>query len=58
MILEMIARPQGASLADLMKATEWQPHSIRGFLSTASKKRKLRIESSKNDAGERIYRTK
>jgi hypothetical protein len=52
----MIARANGASLADLMKAPECQAHSIRGFLSTASKKRKLNIESSKNDKGERTYR--
>jgi len=55
-VLEMIARANGASLADLMKTTEWQAHSIRGFLSTASKKLAAKIESSKNDKGERIYR--
>jgi Protein of unknown function (DUF3489) len=55
-VLEMIARASGASLAELMRATQWQAHSIRGFLSTASKKRGLSIESSKNDKGERIYR--
>ena len=55
-VLEMIARANGASLDDLMKATGWQAHSIRGFLSTASKKLAAKIESSKNDKGERIYR--
>jgi len=38
-----------------MKATDWQAHSVRGFLSTAAKKHKLNIESAKNDAGERVY---
>src|SRR5262245_52891694 len=42
-VLEMIGRTNGATLAELMKATEWQAHSIRGFLSTASKKRDDRI---------------
>jgi hypothetical protein len=56
-ILEMIARPKGATLAEIMKATEWQAHSVRGFLSTASKKRGLKIESEKNTAGGRVYRT-
>ena len=57
-ILELIARPKGATLAEIMKATEWQAHSVRGFLSTAGKKRGLSIESSKNDAGERVYQIK
>ena len=38
-VLELVARTNGASLAELMQATEWQAHSLRGFLSTASKKR-------------------
>ncbi len=54
-VLELIARAKGATLAELMKATEWQAHSIRGFISTAAKKYKVTIESSKNDKGERIY---
>jgi hypothetical protein len=41
-----------------MKAAEWQPHSVRGFLSTASKKHGLKIESEKNEAGDRVYRAK
>lgn len=56
-VLELIARAKGATLAELMKATEWQAHSIRGFISTASKKLKVTIESSKNDKGERVYTT-
>jgi hypothetical protein len=39
-----------------MEATGWQAHSLRGFLSTASKKRGLKIESTKPDAGDRVYR--
>jgi hypothetical protein len=57
-ILELIGRPKGAALAEIMKATEWQAHSVRGFLSTAGKKRGIEIESSKNDAGERVYQIK
>jgi hypothetical protein len=57
-ILELIGRPNGATLAEIMKATDWQAHSVRGFLSTAGKKRGLKIESEKNDAGERVYQIK
>ena len=55
-ILEMIGRPKGATLAEIMKATDWQAHSVRGFLSTAAKKHKLNIESAKNEADERTYK--
>src|SRR5271168_5330640 len=55
-ILEMIARAKGATLAEIMRATDWQAHSVRGFISTASKKHSVKIESGKNDAGERTYR--
>ena len=55
-ILAMIGRAKGATLAEIMKATDWQAHSVRGFLSTAAKKHKLQIESAKNEAGERVYK--
>jgi hypothetical protein len=55
-ILEMIGRAKGASLAEIMKAVQWQAHSVRGFISTAGKKHNVKIESSKNDAGDRMYR--
>jgi hypothetical protein len=54
-ILELIGRPKGASLAEIMKATSWQAHSVRGFLSTAAKKHGLKIESTKTAAGDRVY---
>jgi hypothetical protein len=56
-ILDMIARAKGATLAEIMKATDWQAHSVRGFISTAGKKHNVKIESSKNDAGDRVYKT-
>src|SRR6202790_1063207 len=57
-ILELIGRPKGASLAEIVKATDWQKHSIRGFLSTAAKKHGLKIESTKTESGDRVYQTK
>jgi hypothetical protein len=56
-ILEMIGRAKGATLAEIMKATEWQAHSVRGFISTAGKKQGIKIESAKSETGERTYKT-
>jgi len=55
-ILAMIGRPKGATLGEIMKATDWQAHSIRGYLSIAAKKHHIQIESSKNEAGDRVYK--
>ena len=57
-IIEMIGRAKGATLAEIMKATDWQAHSVRGFLSTAAKKHGLKIESTTTEAGDRVYQTK
>ena len=57
-ILELIGRPKGATLAEIVKATDWQKHSIRGFLSTAAKKHGLKIESSKTEVGDRVCQIK
>jgi len=55
-ILALLRRPAGASLAELRKATGWQPHSVRGFLSGAVKKKMgLRIDAVSRDDGERAY---
>lgn len=56
-ILTLLKRPGGVTLKTLMKATGWQAHSVRGFLSgTLGKKLKTPVESFKSDAGERAYR--
>jgi hypothetical protein len=55
-ILEMIGRAKGASLAEIVKATDWQAHSVRGFISTAAKKNRIKIDSAKNEAGDRVYK--
>jgi hypothetical protein len=57
-ILGLIGRPKGATLAEIQKATDWQAHSVRGFLSTAAKKHGLKIESTKTEAGDRVYQIK
>jgi Protein of unknown function (DUF3489) len=55
-ILELLKRSGGATLAEIMKATDWQPHSVRGFISgTLGKKMALKVESVKGEDGERTY---
>jgi hypothetical protein len=58
-VLELVKRPDGATLAELMKTTGWQPHSIRGFISgTLTKKLGLTVVSTKTEDGERTYSVK
>jgi hypothetical protein len=54
-LLALIGREQGASLAELMQVSEWQAHSLRGFISTAGKKHNVKITSSKTEGGDRVY---
>src|ERR1700722_15217783 len=42
-ILAMIGRAKGATLSEIMKAVAWQAHSVRGYLSTAAKKQRIKI---------------
>jgi hypothetical protein len=58
-ILDLLKRPGGATSKELQKASGWQPHSVRGFLSgTVGKKMGLTITSTKGDDGERSYSVK
>jgi len=54
--LDLLARREGATLVELITATKWQPHSVRGFLSGAVKKKLgLTLTSSRDDNGDRRY---
>jgi Protein of unknown function (DUF3489) len=58
-ILELLERPGGTTAKELLKATGWQPHSLRGFLSgTVGKKMGLTVTSTKGEDGERSYSVK
>ncbi len=58
-VLALLKRPDGATLAELIKATGWQAHSVRGFLSGAvGKKLGLTLTSTKVESGERSYSVK
>ena len=55
-ILELLKRLGGVTGAELQKATGWQPHSVRGFLSgTVGKKMGLTVVSTKGEDGTRSY---
>lgn len=56
-ILALLNQSEGATICDLMEATGWQQHSIRGFLAaTVKKKLGLNLTSSKADGELRRYR--
>ena len=56
-LLSLLKRASGATLDELMKATKWQAHSVRGFLSGTVRKRKgLTVLSECDGAGTRRYR--
>ena len=56
-VLDLLKHPAGATLADIMSATGWQAHSVRGFISgSLSKKMGIKVESFKSESGERAYR--
>ena len=58
-VLDLLKRSGGATLKELMKATGWQAHSVRGFLSGAlGKKMGLTVTSTKAEDGQRRYSVK
>ena len=56
LVIEMLMKPEGTTIGDIMKATDWQQHSVRGFFAgVIRKKLKLTLISKAAEAG-RIYK--
>lgn len=49
-VVDLMRRPSGATLAEIMELTSWQPHTVRGFVSgTLVKRMRLRVESFREE---------
>lgn len=56
-VVAMLQRPEGATVAQIMAATGWQAHTVRGTFAGAFKKKLgLAITSVKPEGGDRVYR--
>ena len=56
MVVAMLARPEGATVAQISAATDWQAHSVRGAFAGALKKKHGLIIVSQAAEGGRVYR--
>ena len=54
-ILGLLQRPTGASIAELTKATGWQPHSVRAALTGLRKKEREVVRTKDNQGVTRYY---
>jgi hypothetical protein len=53
----MLKRPAGATVEQIIKATDWRPHTVRGFFAGALKKRLgIEITCERADDNKRVYR--
>lgn len=55
-LVAALGRPHGASCLQLMLATGWQPHSVRGAISALRRRLGLNVVLTRNAAGARVYR--
>jgi hypothetical protein len=55
-VVALLKRPEGATIAQVMAATEWQQHSVRGFFAGTLKKKGYTVINEKADKQDRVYR--
>ena len=55
-VIAMLKRPEGATIAQVMEATGWQAHTVRGTFAGAFKKKLGLTITSEKGNGDRIYR--
>jgi hypothetical protein len=59
MLIEMLQRPEGATMEQIIGATGWQAHTARGTMSGALRKKLGLVVTSEKEAGKsRVYRAK
>ena len=57
LVIEMLRRPEGATIAEIVEVTSWASHSVRGFMAGALKKKlNFNIDSERNENRGRGYR--
>jgi len=55
-VIAMIQPKGGATLDEIMKATGWQKHTVRGFISILGSKREIKVTSTRRESdGARVY---
>ena len=56
LVVGLLCRPEGATIPQIMAATCWQAHSVRGFFAGTVRKKGYLLTSTKKGKEERVYR--
>ncbi|WP_141233565.1 DUF3489 domain-containing protein, partial [Lysobacter antibioticus] len=55
LVVGLLSRPEGATIPQIMAATNWQAHSVRGFFAGTVRKKGYSLTSTKEGKAERVY---